>query len=192
MVQTMKDGLTNPNSQGISSRKTCATSSQNGEAAFALNWTYMYNMANDPKESKVVGKVGVVPAPGVDGKSDGLRVNGSMGLGIPPTSTARRRGLEVHHVHDLAGRQNKYAKLSLPIWKSSYDDPAVAKGQEDAGRRRQGRARRMFPRPTTPYYQELSAVLQKASRSAARQVDARGCAAERGQRPAAVCAEFSH
>ena len=27
--------------------------------------------------------------------------------------------------------QNKYAKLSLPIWKSSYDDPAVT-----AGRRR--------------------------------------------------------
>ena len=26
--------------------------------------------------------------------------------------------------------QNKYAKLSLPIWKSSYDDPAVTAGQE--------------------------------------------------------------
>ncbi len=41
----------------------------NGEAAFALNWTYMYALANDPKQSKVAGQVGIEPAPGVDGIS---------------------------------------------------------------------------------------------------------------------------
>ena len=59
---------------------------QNGEAAFALNWTYMFNLANDPAESKVAGKVGVVPAPGVAGISKVSAMNGSMGLGVTTTS----------------------------------------------------------------------------------------------------------
>ena len=26
-----------------------------GQAAFALNWTYMYNLVNDPQESQIAG-----------------------------------------------------------------------------------------------------------------------------------------
>jgi multiple sugar transport system substrate-binding protein len=85
MVNSYKSGLTNPNSKEFLEEDVRRVF-QNGEAAFALNWTYMYNMANDPKDSKVAGKVGVVPAPGVDGKSTVSAVNGSMGLGITSTS----------------------------------------------------------------------------------------------------------
>src|SRR6185437_7381386 len=77
MVESYAAGLTNPNSKEFLEEDVRRVF-QNGEAAFALNWTYMYNMANDPKESKVAGKVGVVPAPGVDGKSEVSAVNGSM------------------------------------------------------------------------------------------------------------------
>ncbi len=79
MVDSYKSGLTNPNSKEFLEEDVRRVF-QNGEAAFALNWTYMYNMANDPKDSKVAGKVGVVPAPGVEGKSTVSAVNGSMGL----------------------------------------------------------------------------------------------------------------
>ena len=59
MEQSLKDGLTNPNSREYLEEDVRKVFS-NGDAAFALNWTYMYNIANDPKESKVAGKVGIV------------------------------------------------------------------------------------------------------------------------------------
>ena len=71
MEQSLKDGLTNPNSREYLEEDVRKVFS-NGDAAFALNWTYMYNLANDPKESKIAGKVGIVPAPGVAGKTRGL------------------------------------------------------------------------------------------------------------------------
>ena len=56
MVQSMDAGLTNPNSKEYLEEDVRRVFSS-GQAAFALNWTYMYNLANDPKESKVAGKV---------------------------------------------------------------------------------------------------------------------------------------
>ncbi|MGO8572826.1 ABC transporter substrate-binding protein, partial [Rhizobium ruizarguesonis] len=62
MVSSSSSGLTNPNSKEFMEEDVRKVF-ENGDAAFALNWTYMYNIANDPKDSKFAGKVGVVPAP---------------------------------------------------------------------------------------------------------------------------------
>lgn len=159
MVQTVKDGVTNPNSKEFLEEDVRRVF-QNGEAAFALNWTYMYNMANDPKESKVAGKVGVVPAPGVAGVSQASAVNGSMGLGITTTSKHPDEAWKYIAFMTSQPVQNAYAKLSLPIWASSYDDPAVTKGQEALVAAAKTALPLMFPRPTTPNYQELSNALQ--------------------------------
>src|SRR5690606_25043253 len=130
---------------------------QNGEAAFALNWTYMYNLANAGDDSKVAGKVGVVAAPGVEGKSEVSAVNGSMGLGITTTSQHPDEAWK-YIVHMTSqGVQNQYAKLSLPIWASSYSDPAVTAGQEELIAAAEKGLAAMYPRPTTPKYQEMSA-----------------------------------
>jgi len=63
-------------------------------------------------------------------------------------------------------QQNTYAKLSLPIWASSYEDPAVTTGQEELIAAAKSGLAAMFPRPTTPRYQELSAALQQAIQEA--------------------------
>lgn len=159
MVQTVKDGITNPNSKEFLEEDVRRVF-QNGEAAFALNWTYMYNLANDPKESKVAGQVGVVPAPGVDGVSKASAVNGSMGLGITTTSKHPDQAWKYITFMTSQKVQNAYAKLSLPIWASSYDDPEVTKGQESLVAAAKTALPLMFPRPTTPNYQELSNALQ--------------------------------
>ena len=62
MTDSYESGLTNPNSKEFL-EEDVRNVFQNGDAAFALNWTYMYNLANDPAESKVAGDVGVVAAP---------------------------------------------------------------------------------------------------------------------------------
>jgi multiple sugar transport system substrate-binding protein len=160
MDQSLKDGLSNPNSREYLEEDVRKVFS-NGDAAFALNWTYMYAMANDPKESKVVGKVGIVPAPGVEGKSESSAVNGSMGLGITANSGHSDEAWKYLTFITSQPVQNKYAKLSLHIWKSSYDDPAVTKDQEELIAAAKQSIAVLYPRPSTVAYQELSAILQK-------------------------------
>ena len=165
MVDSYKSGLSNPNSKEFLEEDVRKVF-QNGDAAFALNWTYMYSKVNDPAESKVVGKVGVVPAPGVDGKSEVSAVNGSMGLGI--TTTSKHPDDAWKYIVFMTSQkvQNDYAKLSLPIWASSYDDPAVAKGQEQLIAAAKLGLAAMYPRPTTPKYQEMSTALQQSIQEA--------------------------
>ncbi|WP_310075512.1 extracellular solute-binding protein [Phyllobacterium sp. 1468] len=165
MVDSYKSGVTNPNSKEFLEEDVRRVF-QNGEAAFALNWTYMYNMANDPKDSKVAGKVGVVPAPGVEGKSTVSAVNGSMGLGITSTSKHPDEAWKYITFMTSQATQNQYAKLSLPIWASSYDDPAVSKNQEELIAAAKVSLAAMYPRPTTQKYQELSTGLQQAIQEA--------------------------
>ena len=160
MKQSLDDGLTNPNSREYLEEDVRKVFSS-GEAAFALNWTYMYNLANDPKESKIAGKVGIVPAPGAAGKTEGSAVNGSMGLGITANSQHPEEAWKYITHMTAQETQNKYAKLSLPIWKSSYDDPAVTAGLENVIAAAKTSLGLMFARPATPSYPELSAILQK-------------------------------
>ncbi len=159
MVQTVKDGVTNPNSKEYLEEDVRKVFSA-GQAAFALNWTYMYAKSQDPKESQVVGKVGIAPAPGIEGKAAASAVNGSMGLGVTTGST--KKDLAWTYVQYMTSQpvQNKYAQLSLPIWKSSYDDPAVARGQESMVAAAKTAINIMLPRPQLVSYQELSTVLQ--------------------------------
>ena len=165
MVSSYTSGLTNPNSKEFLEEDVRKVF-QNGDAAFALNWTYMYNMANDPKDSKVAGKVGVVPAPGVAGKSEASAVNGSMGLGVTTASKHPDEAWNFVTFMTSQTTQNQYAKLSLPIWASSYEDPAVTKGQEELIAAAKIGLGAMYPRPTTPKYQELSTALQQAIQEA--------------------------
>jgi multiple sugar transport system substrate-binding protein len=160
MEQSLKDGLTDPNSREYLEEDVRKVFS-NGDAAFALNWTYMYNMANDPAQSKVAGQVGIVPAPGVEGKTQASAVNGSMGLGIAANSGHPDEAWKYIAFITSQPVQNKFAKLSLPIWKTSYDDPAVTTGQETLIAAAKQSIGAMYPRPTTVSYQELSAILQK-------------------------------
>ena len=125
MKKTLDDGLTNPNSQANILEEDVRKVFSSGEAAFALNWTYMYNLANDPKESKVAGKVGIVPAPGAAGKTEGRPSTARWASASPPTASMPDEAWKYITFMTAQATQNKYAKLSLPIWKSSYDDPAV-------------------------------------------------------------------
>lgn len=181
MVDSYKSGLTNPNSKEFL-EEDVRNIFQNGDAAFALNWTYMYNLANDPKESKVAGQVGVVAAPGVEGVSDVSAVNGSMGLGIPTTSKHPDEAWAYITYMTSQKVQDEFARLSLPIWKSSYDDPAVTKGQEELITAAQKGLAAMYPRPMTPHYQEMSMALQQGIQEALLGMnspeDALGAAAE--------------
>ena len=100
-----------------------------GQASMALNWTYMYGMANDPAESQIGGRGQGAPTarPGPSGRPG---VNGSMAL-------ARQR----------AGSKNQDA-----AWKYISTSPASrSRRSTPSAPCRSGRARTTTPpwsRPT--------------------------------------------
>jgi ABC-type glycerol-3-phosphate transport system substrate-binding protein len=62
-----------------------------GKAAMVLNWPYMYTMANDPEQSKVVGKFAIAPQPkGVNQTS----AVWSWGFGIAADSKNKETAME--------------------------------------------------------------------------------------------------
>jgi multiple sugar transport system substrate-binding protein len=89
-----------------------------------------------------------------------------MGLGI--TTTSKHPDDAWKYIVFMTSQkvQNDYAKLSLPIWASSYDDPAVSKGQEELIAAAKLGLAAMYPRPTTPKYQEMSTALQQSIQEA--------------------------
>lgn len=147
MKSSLDDGLTNPASREYLEEDVRKAFS-NGDAAFALNWTYMYNMANDAKQSKVAGQVGIMPAPG-DAPGKAGAVNGSMEAW--------------QYIRYMTSQpvQNNYARLSLPIWKSSYQDAAVMKDQESLIKAADTSLSVMLSRPETADYSRLSSTLQQ-------------------------------
>lgn len=163
MKTSLDQGLSNPASREYLEEDVRKAFS-NGDAAFALNWTYMYNMANDPKQSKVAGDVGIVPAPGDTPDKPGA-VNGSMGLGIAKASQHPEEAWQYIHYLTSQPVQDKYAKLSLPVWKASYQDPAVAKGQESLIAAADKSLNVMLSRPETADYSRLSNPLQQQLQS---------------------------
>ncbi len=165
MTESLKSGLSNPHSKEYLEEDVRKVFSV-GDAAFALNWTYMYGMTQKPEESKVVGKVGIVPAPGVAGKSEASAVNGSMALGITSGSTKQDSAWKFISFMASQPVQNQFAQLSLPIWKSSYSDPAVSKGQEAVVAAANTSIGIMTPRPQSASYPELSKLLQTAIQNA--------------------------
>ena len=161
MNQTLKDGISNPASTE-SLEEDVRRIFSSGQAAFALNWTYMYNLANDPKQSKVAGDVGIEPAPGDGTNSQMSAVNGSMGLGVTTSSKHPNEALKYIEFLTSQKEQNQYAKLSLPIWKSSYDNPDVTKGQEALIAAAKKALPVMYPRPMLVHYQQFSNTFQAA------------------------------
>ncbi|QBR49568.1 extracellular solute-binding protein [Erwinia sp. QL-Z3] len=159
MKTSLDKGVTNPNSREYLEEDVRKVFS-NGDAAFALNWTYMYNMANDPKQSKVAGDVGIVPAPSEKAGAVAA-MNGSMGLGVTQTSSHPDQSWDYIRYLTSQPVQDKYARLSLPIWKSSYDDPAVQKGQEPLITAAKPALDVMLMRPITADYSRLSNTLQQ-------------------------------
>jgi multiple sugar transport system substrate-binding protein len=159
MADLRKSGLANPASTESLEEDVRKIFSQ-GEAAMAPNWTYMFNLANDPKESKVSGNVAIRHTPtGPGGKAPG--VNGASALAITSGSQHQDQAWEYVKFLTSKSTQDDFAKSSLPIWKSSYDE---AKVQQAGGEKVVATAKTQLPdmilRPQVPNYNSASQKLQ--------------------------------
>ena len=158
MKQTIDDGLTNPNSTTFLEDDVQKTLAQ-GQAAFGLNWESTFAALQDPSQSQVVGKIGLLPTPtGPSGKRPGI--NGAMALSIGVKSAHPDEAWQL--ITFLTGQQeqNKYPTGWLPNWKSSYTDPTITAQAPELFKAAAIGYDDLIQRPQVPDYNAVSAILQ--------------------------------
>ncbi len=136
---------------------------QNGEAVFMRNWPYAWSLLNDPKESKVAGKVGVAPLPaGPSGKS--AATLGGWMLGINKNATPEEKAAAKKLVKFLTSYDEQLYKAinagQNPTLMDVYKNPELKKAAPfmvDL----YGMFINAVPRPRTAKYSEISDVIQK-------------------------------
>ena len=166
MVDTMKKNLSNPASVVSTEMEVLNTFNQ-GEAAFAINWLFMQDVANDPAESKVAGhaKMALVPA----GAGKGVRsatVDGSMAYAVSAFSENKDAAWD--YLQYFCGKevQLRYSARQLPTRKSLLSDPALIALQPVTVPMFKEQYPYVIARPVVPYYAEFSKILQVALQNA--------------------------
>ncbi len=165
LVSLKDEGLLNPNSLEYLEEDVRRVFSA-GDAAFTLNWGYMYAMAGDPAESSLTrDQVGVMVLPGKEGVRKNAAMSGSMGLSVISKSAHPEEALEYILYLTSKELQDTYSNLQLPCGPHPKTIPQSRRP------RRSRRSRElafdiMNARPSVSNYQEASAILQENIQSA--------------------------
>lgn len=157
MRMTLDEELSNPASTESLEEDVRRIISQ-GEAAMALNWTYMFALANDPNESQVAGQIEIAHTPA--GPAGAPGVNGSMGIAVSNGSQNQDEAWRYIQFMTSQEVQNQYAKLSLPIWTSSYEEQEVVDALPQVVPVAKEQLNDMILRPIVPQYNEVSQDMQ--------------------------------
>ncbi len=137
-----------------------------GKAIFHRNWPYAWAVSNDPKQSKVAGKVGIMPLPAFPGHKSAATLGGWQ-LGISRFS--RNVPLAWQFVQHMTGSEAQ-KRIALytgrgPARRALYGDPDILKKNPQFTTEYE-----IFesaePRPRTPVYLPLSNILQRYFSSA--------------------------
>lgn len=137
-----------------------------GKAVFHRNWPYAWEVASDPKRSKVAGQVGVVALPSFPGGKS-VATLGGWQLGISRFSS--QPGLAWKFIEFMT-RSEMQKRIALfagraPARKGLYRDADVLKKNPQF--RSQFEAfTRAVPRPRVPVYIPLSNIMQRYFSSA--------------------------
>jgi multiple sugar transport system substrate-binding protein len=137
------------------------TSFIQGQSPFARNWPYMYNLAQDKSQSKVVDKVGIAPLPAGDHGS--VAALGGWMMGINKFSKHKKEAWEF--IKFMTGPEGQ--KLSAiyggktPTYLPTFNDPEVQKAYPlFADKNYVQGVSAAIPRPVSPDYPKISDVIQ--------------------------------
>jgi multiple sugar transport system substrate-binding protein len=158
MYETIRNGITNPKSLEMLEDDVLSTFCA-GNAAFGLNWTYMFNSAQDPGISSVTGDVGIAVIPGTPALRSAT-VNGGMSLMMTSGSKQVDAGWKYMVYLSSQDVQAKYSKDALPIWKSLFSNETVLNTNPDIVPVAEVQYGYLVNRPMVPYYGQLSTVMQ--------------------------------
>jgi multiple sugar transport system substrate-binding protein len=131
-----------------------------GQAMFMRNWSYVYPIAQDAAQSKVVGKVGVAPLPSFEGGKSSACLGGYQ-LGVNASSKQREAAIEFLTWLSSPETQLRIAlNFGLaPTRPTLFKDPKIVEKQPFMSSL-QDVFTGATPRPVTPEYAKVSLALQ--------------------------------
>jgi multiple sugar transport system substrate-binding protein len=173
MVQTVEDGITNPASVSYVEEDVRNVFSQ-GKAAFALNWTYMYDLVNlNEEESQVTGEIKMSLMPAFSGSGvESATLDGSMGFSVADSSPAKEAAWSYIEYLTSEDVQMRYSAHLLPIWETAFEGEAgeLLMSYSESNAVTVPMFKEQFPyssvRPKVPFYPEASKALQLALQEA--------------------------
>ncbi len=169
MVRMIDEGLVNPASITSAEEDVRNVFSQ-GQAAFATNWVYMYDLTQDPEESQVVGEVGMALMPVFESAlEEGIlsaTIDGSMGYSVTAGSEHPDEAWAFIEFLTSEPIQIEYSAHQLPIWEDAFEsEDLIALNPVTVPMFAE-----QFPwshvRPKVPYYNEASRIIQVAIQEA--------------------------
>lgn len=137
------------------------TSFVEGEAPFLRNWPYVYAVAQDKKQSKVVDNIDVAPLP--KGDQDSAATLGGWMSGINKYSKHKKEAWEFIKFVTSPEGQRIAAQYggSAPTYLPAYDDPEVQKSNPlFANKNFVEGVSKAIPRPVTAIYPAISDAMQ--------------------------------
>jgi multiple sugar transport system substrate-binding protein len=160
-----------------------------GQAMFLRNWSYVYTIAQDPKVSSVVGKVGVAPLPHFPGGHSAACLGGYQ-YGVNASTRNRDAAIDfVRWMSSPATQLHFATELGLaPTRPAVFDEPTLAKSQPFMHK-----LKSVFigatPRPVTPKYPQVTLVLQSSVSRALVDGNVKRALSSAKERIAAIVAE---
>jgi multiple sugar transport system substrate-binding protein len=145
-----------------------------GQAAFMRNWSYAYAIAQDPKQSQVVDKVGVAPLPAFPGGKSTACLGGYQ-FGVAASSKHKEAAVEFVKWMSGPAAQLRFAtEVGLaPSRPAVFGESALAKANPFMVKLKD-----VFtggtPRPVTPKYPQVTLALQSGVSKALTSGDIQG------------------
>lgn len=131
-----------------------------GNAIFHRNWPYAWSICQDEKESKVVGNVGIAPLPEFEGAGSAACLGGYQ---FAANKATKYPDESADFVKFLSGAETQklftLTQNSSPTRQEIYKDPEVLQ-KNPLLPSLQSVFVNAAPRPITPYYPQMSLVLQ--------------------------------
>ena len=133
---------------------------EKGQFLFMRNWPYVYSLASTEGSSKVKGKFGVAPLPGVNGQP-GASSLGGHSEAISTYCDHKQTALDfLKYITDEAQQKFIAEKGSLaPVRASLYSDPALIKKLPYLPTLKTA-IENAVPRPVTPYYPAVTTAIE--------------------------------
>lgn len=123
-----KDKLVNPGSFNMRPLEVMTEMAQ-GRAAYAIIWGEVAGSLNDASKSQVAGKIGSAVIPVAKAGNPSWTVDGSECLAIPAKSANKEAAWKfIQYFTSKEQSKAIFKEMSaLPVWKSVFDDPDLAK-----------------------------------------------------------------
>jgi len=131
-----------------------------GQAAFLRNWSYVYSIAQDPKASQVVNKVGVVPLPHFAGGESAACLGGYQ-YGINAATQNREAAVDFLTWMSSPATQLHFAlQLGIaPTRPAVFDDQKLG-AEQPFMQQLKSVFTGATPRPVTPKYAQVTLAIQ--------------------------------